>query len=98
MNLETAIAERDYRLDRYLEAQKMVDKLAREAVERAETERINRKVTGREVANLCGVSERTVYGWETSASTYKEWCEFLESHINGKYLKPFKKNYKRNKS
>ena len=98
MNLETAISERNYRLKRYLEAQKLVDKLAREAVEQVETKRINRFVSRKEVASLCGVSDRSVYNWETNAATYEQWCEFLKTHVSGKYLKRFKANYKRNKS
>lgn len=94
MNLQTAIAEREYRFKRYLEAQKEVDRLAKMAEERAETERVNRKLKNREVAELCGVSEVTVSRWKCEASTYKGWCEFLKGYKTGKYYERLKRNFK----
>lgn len=94
MNLQTAIEQREYLFKKYLRAKQEVDRLAKLAEEKAEIERMNRKLKGREVAELCGVTDRSVYGWETDASTYKEWCEFLKEYKHGKYYNRFKRNYK----
>lgn len=89
MNLKTAIAERDFRFKRYIEAQRVVDEIAKEEIRQRDLKLIDRPMKRSEVADVLGVSRSTVSRWEADCHTALQWHDYIRDH-HEKYLPAFR--------
>lgn len=89
MTLKSAIAERDYRFKRYVEAQRIVDEIAKEEIRQRDLKLIDRPMKRSEVADIIGVSRSTVSRWGTNCRTALQWHDYIRDN-HQKYLKRFR--------
>ncbi len=90
MNLKDAIAERDFRFSRYLQAQKKVDEIARQQILQCELRVVDRPMKPSEVADVIGVHRSTVTRWDAGCNTTLEWHDYIREN-HEKYLADFRK-------